>query len=131
MGEPTAWQWLGLVSAISACCAGGVLLLLSVLALVLVEGSQVLVDELGIAVDLGGLPGFLSRRLGAGRLTWKDITGIGKGHFFFVLQGGGSPEDAALPATRRPPILRFLVVDELERLILLIIERSPNLRFKD
>jgi hypothetical protein len=28
----------------------------------------------------------------------------------------------------RPPVLRFLLVDELERLILTIIERSPNLR---
>jgi hypothetical protein len=29
------------------------------------------------------------------------------------------------------PVLRFLVVDQLDRLILTILERSPNLRFKD
>jgi hypothetical protein len=130
-GEPTAWLWVGLVSAISACFAGGVLLLLSVLALVLVEGSQVLVDELGIVVDLGGLPGFLARRMGAGRLVWKEITAIGKGNFFFLLQGGGNPGEDPPSLAEHPSVLRFLVVDELERLVLIIIERSPNLRFKE
>jgi hypothetical protein len=122
---------VGLVSAVAACFAGGVLLLLSILALVLVEGSQVLVDELGIAVDLGGLPGFLSRRMGAGRLVWKEITDIEKGNFFFLLHGGGNQGEDPSPLAGRPSVLRFLVVDELERLVLLIIERSPNLRFKE
>lgn len=129
-GEPTLLLWVGFVSAIAACLLGGVLLLLSFLTLVLVEGSQVLVDELGIVVDFGGLPGFLARRIGAGRLVWKEILAIQKGHFFFELQGGGSPSEAPAPRGR-PAVLRFLVVDELERLVLLIIEQSPNLRFKE
>jgi hypothetical protein len=130
-GEPTAWLWVIFVSAIAACLAGGGLLLLSVLLLVLVEGSQVLVDELGISVDLGGLPGFLTRRLGAGRLVWKDITAIGKKSFFFFIKGAESPGQAPAPLPGSAPVLRFLVVDELERLVLLILERSPNLRFKE
>jgi len=126
-GDPTTWLWVVLVAAITACLAGGVLLLLALLVLVLVEGSQVLVDELGIAVDLGGLPGFLARRLGAGRLVWKDVAAFEKGNFFFVLRG--SSESSALAA--KPTMLRFLLVDELERLVLLILERSPNLRFRE
>lgn len=130
-GESTFWHWTLLVSAIAACLAGGILLLLSVLALLLVEGSQVLVDELGISVDFGGLPNFLARRLGAGRLVWKDISSFGKRHFFFVLEGGASPDGDSPAGVGRPVRLRFLVVDELERLVLLILERSPNLHFHD
>ena len=130
-GEPTTMLWVTFGSALAACLVAGLVLLLSVLVLVLVEGSQVLVDELGIAVDLGGLPGFLTRRLGAGRLVWKDINHIGKRHLFFVIEGGGGPEEAPLRMPGATPRLRFLVVDELERLVLLIIERSPNLHFKE
>lgn len=129
-GEPTLWLWTGLISSVAACLTGGVLLLLGVLALLLVEGSQVLVDELGITVDLGGMPGFLARRLGAGRLAWKDVSAFEKRSFFFILQGGGDTSNNA-SISMNASALRFLLVDELERLVLLILERSPNLRFKE
>ncbi len=92
------------------------------------EGCQVVADELGIAVDLAALPGPLARRLGAGRLPWKHVTALRrKGPFFVLLgherkPGESGPED---------PVLRFLMVEEMERLVLLILERSPHLRFEE
>ena len=35
------------------------------------------------------------------------------------------------PGSVKDPVLRFLLVDELERLILTILERSPNLKHED
>jgi hypothetical protein len=50
-----------------------------------------------------------------------------------VLRSGGEDDSgpASIRAANRPPALRFLLVDELERLILMILERSPNLRFEE
>jgi len=126
-GESPWMIYLALAAAISACVVGGILLLLAVLALLLIEGCQVLVDDLGIAVVLGGLPGGLARKLGAGRLGWKQVSSLEKGRFTFVIKGAGDPTGQPGPA----PTLHFLVVDELERLVLLILERSPNLRFTE
>ena len=130
-GESVWRLWVALVSSVAACGAGGVLLVLSVLFLLLIEGTQVLVDEVGISVELGSLPGPLARYLGAGRLAWKQVANLDKGRFFFILRGGGDPEAGKSPAPRQDPILRFLVVDHLDRLVLTILERSPNLHFED
>ena len=124
-GDPVFWPWAGLVVAVGACVAGGALLLLSVLGLLLIESSQVLVDELGISVDYAVLPGPLARRFGAGRLTWKQVGSLEKGRLFFIVRGGGDAPAVGLPVA---PPLRFLVVDELERLVLLVLERSPNIK---
>jgi len=129
--EPTFRLWVALITSGAACVAGGILLLLSILFLLFIEGTHVLVDELGVAVELGPIPGALARRLGAGRLTWKQVGHLEKGRFFFILRGGGDLEDKPDLAQRKEPVLRFLVVDQLDRLILTILERSPNLRFKD
>lgn len=128
-GEPTWGIWLVLAAAVAGCVTGGLLLLLAVLALLLIEGCQVLVDDLGIAVALGGLPGALGCKLGAGRLTWKEVSVLEKGRFTFILRGGGDP--AVKSSGPKPATLRFLVVDEIERLVLMVIERSPNLRFPE
>lgn len=125
-GEPTLWLRVVLVSAVAACFVGGLILLLSLMAMLLVEGTSVLVDELGISVDCSALPPFLAKRLGAGRLTWKEVTALEKRGFCFVLRGGGKDPDRVQSC---PNALRFILVDELERLIHLILERSPNLRF--
>lgn len=129
--EPTFRLWVALLTSGAACVAGGILLLLSVLFLLFIEGTQVLVDEVGVSVELGPIPGALARRLGAGRLTWKQVGELEKGRFFFILRGGGDRDPKAGPALEKIPVLRFLVVDQLDRLILTILERSPNLRFKD
>lgn len=124
-GDPTLALWTALIAGLVAVVTGGFLLLLAVLGLMLIEGTQVLVDDLGIAVELTILPGWLARRLGAGRLTWKQVTQVDKGRFFFQIHGK-APQEAPAPAFR--PVLRFLVVDELERLMFLVLERSPNLK---
>ena len=73
------------------------------------------------------LPAPLARRFGAGRLLWKHISRIERSGPFFVLRGGGESE-RSVP---KDPTLRFLLVDELERLVLTILERSPNLKHED
>jgi hypothetical protein len=106
--------------------AGSLLLLATLLGVLMVEGSQVMVDELGLSVDHNALPAPLARRLGAGRLLWKHVTRLERSGPFFVLRGGGGE-----PGSVKDPTLRFLLVDELERLILTILERSPHLKHED
>ena len=123
-GEPTWSFWIAVIAAIGAVVAGSLLLLGTLLGVLMVEGSQVLVDELGLTVEHNALPLPLARKLGAGRLFWKRISRIERSGPFFVLRGGGEPgKDGP-----RDPSLRFLLVDELERLVLTILERSPNLK---
>ena len=131
--EPTVLLWVSLVASVTACVLGGVLLALSLTAMLLVEGTQVFVDEMGIVVECLTVPGRFARWLGAGRLTWKEIHSLEKHRLFFVLRSGGAEEPGviSIKAANRPPVLRFLLVDELERLILMILERSPNLRFEE
>jgi len=130
-GEATAglWFWVGV--SVLLCLAAGTLLLLSLLGLMLIEGCHVLVDEMGITVEYAGLPRTLARRFGAGHLPWKHLLRLEKGTLFFILGGGMPPGEAtdSLHAINLPPTLKVLLVDELERLILIIIERSPNLTF--
>lgn len=131
MGEATTALWFWLAVSLLLCLAGGLLLLCSLLGLILIEGTQVLVDELGITVDHAGLPRPLARRLGAGHLPWKRVLRLEKGRLFFILKGGlapGEPVDSLL-ALNTQSTLKFLVVDQLERLILIVMERSPNLTF--
>ncbi|HEX9009065.1 MAG TPA: hypothetical protein VF804_01770 [Holophagaceae bacterium] len=127
-GEPTWSFYVAMVAAVGALVAGGLLLVGTLLGLLLVEGSQVLVDDLGIAVEHNALPQFLARRMGAGRLPWKRISRIERKAFLFILRGGGEPGQALEP---RDPDLRFLMVDQLERLVLMVMERSPNLKHGD
>lgn len=126
-GEPTWSFWIAIVAAIGAVVAGSLLLLGTLLVVLMVEGSQVLVDELGLSVDHAALPTPLARRLGAGRLPWKRVSGLEHTGPFFILRGGGDPA----PGAPRDPDLRFLMVEELEILVLTILERSPNLRHRD
>jgi hypothetical protein len=121
-GEPTALIWLSIVAACVAALLAGVVLMLAALALVLIEGTQILVDELGITVDCPLLPKPIARRLGAGRILWKNVSRIERRTMHFVLHGDSGPNK---PVDRAK--IRFLFVDQLELLIFIIIERSPNL----
>lgn len=125
--EPTWSFWVAIVAAIGAVVAGSLLLVGTLLGLLLVEGSQVLVDDLGLSVEHNALPAPLARRLGSGRLLWKRISRLERSGPFFVLRGGGEPGNHG----PKDPTLRFLLVDELERLVLMILERSPNLKHGD
>jgi len=130
-GEPTLTFWIWILVSVALCLAGGFLLLFSALGLVLIEGTQILVDESGITVEHAGLPRPLAIRLGAGHLPWKHVLRLEKGRIFFILRGGlpkGEPA-SAITAQAAGSTLKFLVVDELERLILIVLERSSNLTF--
>jgi hypothetical protein len=131
LGEPTAHLWFWLVLSALLCVAGGLLLLFSALGLILIEGTQVVVDEIGITVEHAGLPRPLARRLGAGHLPWKHVLALDKGRVFFILRGGPPPGEPAnsIVALSSRSTLKFLLVDQLERLILIVLERSPNLTF--
>jgi hypothetical protein len=130
-GEPTVQLWIWIVATVVLCLAGGCLLLFSLLGLILIEGTQILVDQAGITVEHAGLPRPLASRLGAGHLPWKYVARLEKGRIFFILRGGmpqGEPADA-LAALYAKSNLKFLVVDQLERLIMIVLERSSNLTF--
>ncbi|BDU78421.1 hypothetical protein [Mesoterricola sediminis] len=133
LGEPTTRLWLVLILSLALCLLAGVLLLLATLGLVLIEGSSVMVDELGITVEHAGLPRALARRLGAGHLPWKYVRSLEKGRVFFILRGGAPPSETTsdVAGTWARTNLRFLMVDELERLVLIILEKSPNISLKD
>ncbi len=126
-GEPTWSFWVAVVAAIGAILAGSLLLVGTLLGVLMVENSQVLVDELGIAVEHNALPSALARKVGAGRLPWKGVSRIERSGPCFVLRGGGEPGKGGAQDAH----LRFLLVDELERLVFTIIERSPNLRLDE
>jgi type III secretory pathway component EscS len=133
LGEPTSRLWLILVVSLALCFLAGLLLLCATLGLFLIEGTQVVVDEMGVTVDHAGLPRPLARRLGAGHLPWKYVSRMEKGRIFFLLKGGAPPQEpvSELAASLGHTTLKFLMVDELERLVLVIMEKSPNLTFKD
>ena len=126
-GEPTWGLWLYLIAALAAVLVAGALLLLAILGFFMVEGSVVLVDEIGISVEHHLLPGPIGRWLGSGRLTWKQVTDLRRSGPFFVLAGGGG-DPAGAP---RPRPLKFLLVEDLERLVNLILERSSNLHLHE
>jgi hypothetical protein len=121
-GEPTALIWLGIAAACVAALLAGAALVLAALALVLIEGTQILVDDLGISVDCQLLPRPIARRLGAGRVLWKNVSRIERRTMHFVLHGDAEPNNSVGKAK-----IRFLFVDQLELLIFIVIERSPNL----
>jgi hypothetical protein len=121
-GESTILIWLSLIVGCVAVLIAGLILVLAIIALMLIEGTQVLVDEFGISVECPLLPRAVARRLGAGRILWKQITNIERRRMYFVIRGETAPNK---PITRE---IKFLLVDELEQLIFIIMERSSNLK---
>ena len=127
--EPTAKLWAFLILSLAGAALAGALLLFSLLFVLLVESTEITLDPVGLAVEIPALPAPLARRLGGGRLAWKRVASIERHGFFFVLKGnaGGPPE----PGELLDRDLRFLLVDQMERLVLMILEKSPNLRVED
>lgn len=129
VGDDPWMAWLLMTLAIAAVLVAGILLLTSILGLILMEGTQVFVDELGIAVELAYLPRGFAHWLGAGRIPWKQVGTLTRSGPLFVILGDGRDTHEASIEPLSP--VRFLVVDEIERLVNLILERSPNISFKD
>lgn len=131
VGDDPWMAWLLMTLSIAAVLVAGVLLLASILGLVLMEGTQVFVDELGIAVQLAYLPRGFAHWLGAGRIPWKQVSALKRSGPLFVVQGDS--RDSNSEGASHEPLhpVRFLVVDEIERLVNLILDRSPNISFKD
>ncbi len=127
-GEPTSLMWISLGGAVLACVLGGIILALVLLSFVLIEGCQVLVDDLGMTVEYTTLPSPLAKWAGAGRLGWKQILHLDKRAWSFVVRGNPDLQDGTHPILHPTLSLRFMLVHELERLVLLILERSPNLK---
>ena len=122
-GDATAFIWLSLAASCASALVAGIVFLSATLALALIEGTQVVADEHGITVECGLLPASVARMLGAGRIPWKNIIKAEKRWFCFVLQGQA---EHGCPPTKKA--IGFLMVDQLERLIFLIIKSSPNLK---
>ncbi len=127
--EPTTLLWVLFLVSLVASLLAGALLASSLLFLLMVEGTHISLDMAGLAVEVHTLPAPLARRLGAGRLPWKRIRRMERRLFCFILRGGGEGEPK--PGELVDPTLRFLIVDEMERLVLTILERSPNLKLED
>jgi hypothetical protein len=129
VGDDPWMAWLLMALSIAAVLVAGILLLASILGLVLMEGTQVLADELGITVELAYLPRGFAHWLGAGRIPWKQVSTLKRAGPLFVILGDA--KDHAGESREPSSPVRFLVVDEIERLVHLILERSPNISFKD
>ena len=125
-GESTGLLWAFYFLALAAALVAGALLLFSLLFVLLVEGTQITLDPAGILVEVFTVPQGLAHRLGAGRLAWKRVASLERKRLFFVLKGnaGGPPE----PGELLDRDLRFLLVDQMERLVLMIMAKSPNIR---
>ena len=121
-GEPTALIWLSLVATCLALLIAGLVMLLAILAYLLIEGTQIHIDELGLSVLCLHLPSPVAKRLGSGRILWKNISSIERGGFYFALYGQETPN------TKNKEVVKFLVVEHLEKLIFIVMERSPNLK---
>ncbi len=123
-GAGTTGIWILLGATVIGAALGLLLLAFSLLVVLMLEGTHVLVDDLGVAVEINMVPSGLARRLGAGRLAWKRISRIHRKGAFFILEGGAEVEEGHI----QDPTLKFITVDELERLVLIVLEKSPNVK---
>ncbi|MBK7292489.1 MAG: hypothetical protein IPI84_01490 [Holophagaceae bacterium] len=91
---------MAVTAAFGAVVAGSLLLLGTLLGVLMVEGSQVLVDDLGLSVEHGALPTPLARQLGAGRLLWKQVSRLERSGPLLCVCGAG---EAGTTLRRIPP----------------------------
>ena len=99
-GEPTWSFWVAVTAAFGAVVAGSVLLLGTLLGVLMVEGSQVMIDELGLSVEHNALPAPLARKFGAGRLLWKRISRLERSG---PSSSSGAAANPAAKARKIPP----------------------------
>jgi len=122
-GEPTFFIWASLAAACLAVLVSATVLVSVIVMFLLIEGTHILTDEFGICVECQLLPLPIARKLGAGRIPWKNVTKIERRRIYFVIHGEEKPESPLNNA-----MIKFLLADHLDRLIFLIMDRSPNLK---
>ncbi len=105
-----------------------VILILSIIFLILVETTQVVIDDIGITIQHQVIPAWLSKRLGGGRLTWKRIVRLQRKFFLFHLS---AEIDQEIPESLAVLRIHFVLVEYLEELITIIVNKSPHLRWTD
>jgi len=127
-GESTSFLYSSIgILAISGLMSM-VILVLSVIFLILVETTQVVIDDVGITVQHHLIPSWLSRQLGGGRLTWRRIVRLQRKFFLFQLKAESDPE---IPEPLRVLQIHFVLVEYLEELITIIVNKSPHLKWTD
>ena len=122
-GEPAYFAWACIVGLLAGCLIYGFLMTASVLGLTLIEGTVVTVDTVGISVCYELLPRRLATYFGAGYLPWNKVIRLEKHGVFFILHG----EQSIVGGISFKPSVKFIVVQELERLVLIILEYGRNI----
>lgn len=128
--ESTLFLWSLIVILVLFCFISGFLLVFCILGLILIESTNVIVDKTGITVEYLALPNRLAIYFGAGHLLWKHVLKLEKNIIFFTLHGKEHNMSCSKYDNHKQCKvikLKFIIVDELDRLILTILERSPNL----
>ena len=131
LGESTYPIWAWVTVLIFFCLAGGLILVASIIGLMLIESTSITVDEIGITVAYSLLPKKMAIYFGAGHIPWNKVVRLEKQGIFFILYSGqvniSGPNSFSL--CRSESVVKFIVVHELERLVLTVLRCSPNITF--
>jgi hypothetical protein len=130
-GEPTCLFWAYIVFLAVSCLVGGLLLATSILGFILIEGTNIVVDKIGITVAYTLLPKRLAVCFGAGYIPWNQVVRLEKRGVFFVLHSGQSSiNGSGVDSSNKFGFsVKFIIVYELERLVLTIMQYSRNMTF--
>jgi hypothetical protein len=131
LGEPIWWTWISIIALVIGCLLCILMLSMSILGSFLIENTTIIVDKIGIKVSYKFLPRKIANYFGAGYIPWNKATRLEKRGVFFVLYGekmfitGINSSSFCCSSSS----IKFIMVHELERLILTILEHSHNITF--
>ena len=130
-GESTCMFWVCIVVLTVGCLLGGFLLVTSILGLILIESTNITVDKIGITISYELLSRRLATYFGAGYIPWNKVVRLEKHGVFFVLysEQPNVNDGSVFSPYHSGSSVKFIVVQELERLVLTIIEYSRNITF--
>jgi hypothetical protein len=129
VGESTFLPWIYIVALVVSFLIGILLLAVSILGYILIEGTNIIVDKIGITVTYELLPRRLATYFGAGYLPWNKVVRLEKHGIFFVLYSDRSNinDNGTISGYDLKPSVKFIIVNELERLVLTVFEYSRNI----
>jgi len=130
-GESTFILWVCIVVFAVGCLLSGVFWVASILVLMIIEGTNITVDKIGINVEYELFPSRMATYFGAGYMPWNRVVRIEKHGVFFVLYGEQlSANSGSVDLTYKfRSSVKFIIVQELDRLVLTIIKCSDNITF--